>query len=79
MQTILGVAADHLWWSLLFGSTLGGNLTIIGSTANIVAISQAEKAGIIENGIHFGVWLKKGVIITMITLTMSLIVSYFIV
>ena len=79
MQTILGVAADHLWWSLLFGSTLGGNLTIIGSTANIVAISQAEKAGIIENGIHFGVWLKKGVIITMITLAMSLIVSYFIV
>lgn len=74
MQTVLGVAANHLWWSLLFGSVLGGNLTIIGSTANIVAISQAEKAEILENGIHFGLWLKNGVIITIITVFTSLVV-----
>ncbi|OWK27390.1 MAG: hypothetical protein US76_04120 [Parcubacteria group bacterium GW2011_GWA2_38_13b] len=78
MQTALGIAVNHLWWSLLFGSTLGGNLTIIGSTANIVAISQAEKAGIIEDGIHFGVWLKKGVIIVIITLIVSSTANYFI-
>lgn len=33
----------ELFWSVLFGGVLGGNLTPIGSTANIVAVSILER------------------------------------
>jgi Na+/H+ antiporter NhaD/arsenite permease-like protein len=32
-----------LWWALLFGACFGGNITLIGSTANIVALGLLEK------------------------------------
>ena len=32
-----------LWWALLFGACFGGNITMIGSTANIVALGMLEK------------------------------------
>ena len=36
---------DTLWWSLSLGACLGGNFTIIGASANIVAAALAEKEG----------------------------------
>lgn len=39
-QTIGG---SSLWWALLFGGTYGGNITMVGSTANIVALGLLEK------------------------------------
>lgn len=43
----LGGIADlnPLWWSLSLGACLGGNGTIIGASANVVAIGMAEKEG----------------------------------
>ncbi|MEM1937014.1 MAG: SLC13 family permease [Candidatus Caldarchaeum sp.] len=38
-----GINAFPLWWTLLFAGTFWGNLTIIGSTANIVAVGLLEK------------------------------------
>jgi len=40
------LAGNTLYWALLFAATFFGNLTIIGSTANIVAASLMEKRGI---------------------------------
>jgi len=34
---------EPLWWALLFGGCLGGNITLVGSTANIVALGVLEK------------------------------------
>jgi Na+/H+ antiporter NhaD/arsenite permease-like protein len=34
-----------LWWSLALGACLGGNGTLIGASANVVAAGIAEKAG----------------------------------
>ena len=34
-----------LWWALSFGSCLGGNLSLLGSATNIVAVGAADKAG----------------------------------
>ena len=34
-----------LWWALLLGTVLGGNLTPIGSSANIVIVGIAQRAG----------------------------------
>jgi Na+/H+ antiporter NhaD/arsenite permease-like protein len=41
----LGVFIRPLWWGLLFGGTFFGNLTMIGSTANIVALGILERMG----------------------------------
>lgn len=58
-----GVHTFPLWWSILFGSTLLGNLTIIGSTANIVAIGLMEKKKL--GAVTFVEWLKVGIVIAI--------------
>ncbi|MBL7151633.1 MAG: anion permease [Candidatus Omnitrophica bacterium] len=57
-----------LWWALLFGGCLGGNITLVGSTANIVAIGILEKEKKIRMNFFrwFGVGLSVGLITTMI-------------
>jgi Na+/H+ antiporter NhaD/arsenite permease-like protein len=56
----LGLSAAPLWWALLFGGTYGGNITMIGSTANIVALGILEK----EFGYYmrFFKWLPIGLL-----------------
>jgi Na+/H+ antiporter NhaD/arsenite permease-like protein len=49
-----------LWWALLFGACFGGNITMIGSTANIVALGMLEKRSHIH--IKFFDWLKIGLV-----------------
>ncbi len=63
--TGLSVNLKPLWWALLFGGCLGGNITIVGSTANIVALGILEK----EKRIHvnFFSWLGIGLIVGIIT------------
>jgi Na+/H+ antiporter NhaD/arsenite permease-like protein len=59
----MGVNIFPLWWAILFGSTLLGNLTIIGSTANIVAAGLLEKRKLAQ--ISFVEWLKAGIAIAI--------------
>ena len=40
-----GMTADALWWSLALGACLGGNLTIVGASANIVVANLAAREG----------------------------------
>lgn len=54
-----------LWWALLFGACFGGNITMIGSTANIVALGMFEKR--YRSDIAFFEWLKIGSVIGFIT------------
>lgn len=60
-----------LWWALLFGACYGGNITMIGSTANIIALGLLEKEQNIK--IVFFNWLKVGLVVGII----SIVVSYF--
>lgn len=50
-----------LWWALLFGACFGGNITAIGSTANIVALGMFEKR--YHTHIGFMKWLKLGALV----------------
>jgi len=52
------IHAMPLWWALLFGACFGGNITMIGSTANIVALGMLEKRYRVQ--IRFWQWLKVG-------------------
>ena len=62
-QLALNVKAMPLWWALLFGACFGGNITMIGSTANIVALGMLEK----HSGRHmtFFRWLRVGLLATL--------------
>ncbi len=65
----LNISSHSLWWALLFGGCLGGNITLIGSTANIVALGILEK----ERGIHinFFAWLGVGLTVGLITASLA--------
>ncbi|MBE6389672.1 MAG: hypothetical protein E7043_05805 [Lentisphaerae bacterium] len=54
-----------LWWALLFGACFGGNITMIGSTANIVALGMLEKHG--GSQISFFQWFKIGLLCTIVS------------
>ena len=54
-----------LWWALLFGACFGGNITMIGSTANIVALGMLEKHG--GHQVSFFQWLKVGLLCTIVS------------
>jgi Na+/H+ antiporter NhaD/arsenite permease-like protein len=60
VQQLVGETATvhPLWWALLFGACFGGNITMIGSTANIVALGMLEKRYRIR--IHFFEWFRVG-------------------
>ena len=45
ISSIIGSSPYILYYGLLVGSTLGGNLTPIGASANITAIGILEKNG----------------------------------
>jgi len=57
--------STQLWWALLFGACFGGNITVIGSTANIVALGMLEKR--YRTQIRFAEWLKIGTIVGVMT------------
>ncbi len=58
-----------LWWALLFGACFGGNITAIGSTANIVALGILEKERSIK--INFVGWLKLGLVISVVSMAIA--------
>ena len=57
-----------LWWALALGACLGGNITMIGSSANIVSVGIAKKYGVDISFIDF---MKKGLAITFISLILA--------
>ncbi|MDD3886834.1 MAG: SLC13 family permease, partial [Victivallaceae bacterium] len=65
-QLAVSIKDFPLWWALLFGACFGGNITMIGSTANIVALGMLEKR---SSGPHmtFFQWLKVGALSTLIS------------
>jgi len=58
-----------LWWALLFGACFGGNITAIGSTANIVALGILEKER--NRKINFIGWLKLGLVIGVVSMAIA--------
>jgi Na+/H+ antiporter NhaD/arsenite permease-like protein len=57
-----------LWWALVLGTDLGGNLTAVGASANVVILGIARRA---ENPITFWEFTRKGAVITAISLALS--------
>ena len=67
--------SNTLWWALLLGGCYGGNLTMVGSTANIIALGILEERENYHMCLKF--WIKFGffgAIVPMIIGTLALII-----
>lgn len=62
---IPGVNPAFLWWALVFGAGLGGNGTIIGSTANVVVVGLSERTRL---PITSQTWSKRGLPVMLLSL-----------
>ena len=66
----LGINSNPLWWALLFGGCFGGNITMIGSTANIIALGILERRCVSGDKcirISFFQWLWIGLLTGIVT------------
>jgi len=59
---------DPLWWSLALGACLGGNLTLVGASANVVVVSIAERSGHPISFMHF---FRYGAITTFFSIVLA--------
>lgn len=57
-----------LWWALILGTDLGGNLTAVGASANVVILGIARRA---DTPISFGEFTRKGAIVTVMSIAIS--------
>jgi Na+/H+ antiporter NhaD/arsenite permease-like protein len=60
---------ESAWLALAMSSTLAGNLTVLGSVANLIVVEQARKEG---TTITFWDYCRIGVPVTLITLAMGI-------
>ncbi|CAM4152685.1 SLC13 family permease [Deinococcus marmoris] len=73
LQVTLGPAMDPLWWALSLGACLGGNLTLIGASANIVVADIAAREG---HPMGFVEFMKYGTPVALVTVTVALGLFY---
>ena len=70
----MGVDNYPFWWAMLFSGTFFGNLTLIGSTANIVAIGMLERRK--RGHITLKEWIKPGAVISIPTMVLATIMVF---
>ncbi len=73
-MNLAGPALTPLWLTLLLGADLGGNGSMVGATANVVALGIAGKNG---HKITFWDFTKYGIVITLINLTLVTAIVFF--
>jgi Na+/H+ antiporter NhaD/arsenite permease-like protein len=76
-DSISTITNDGLWWALAFGADFGGNMTIVGASANVVAVGLAYASGY---KITFWQFAKYGIPVTLVSTAMALpyvLIRYF--
>ena len=63
-------SADFIWLVIAMSATFAGNLTLLGSMANLIVAERAESRGV---RVGFGDYLRVGVPVTLLTLLWGLI------
>ncbi len=73
MEMQMGSVMDPLWWALSLGACLGGNLTLIGASANIVTADIADRNGY---KIDFFRFMKYGTPVAAVTVITAILLFY---
>lgn len=69
-----GIPVQPLWWGMLFGGTILGNLTLIGSTANIVVLGLLERQE--RRAVGFMEWFWPGALTAIPSLVLATLLLY---
>jgi Na+/H+ antiporter NhaD/arsenite permease-like protein len=68
-----GLEAEPMWWALALGACLGGNLTVVGASANIVVANLAARDG---HPITFMLFFRYGLGVVAASLAISTVYLY---
>ena len=60
---------ETAWLALAMSSTLAGNLTVLGSVANLIVVENAQREGVT---VSFWEYCKVGVPLTLLTLALGI-------
>ncbi|MEV4314751.1 ArsB/NhaD family transporter [Actinocrispum sp. NPDC049592] len=60
--------SQALWWALALGADLGGNMTAVGASANVVVLGMAKREG---TPISFWEFTRKGAPVTVMTIVIA--------
>ncbi len=72
----LDTPADSiLWWSVIFGANLGGNITPIGSASTLVAVTIIHKHGL---PLSFGGFVAKAMVFALMQLAIAIVYVLFV-
>ena len=66
-----------LWWSLALGADFGGNLTLIGASANVVVAGMSERAGQRISFLKFMVYGIPVTVASLVVATVYVLVRYY--
>ena len=62
------VHQNALWWALALGADFGGNLTVVGASANVVMLGIARRS---DSPISFWEFTRKGVVVTVMSISLA--------
>jgi Na+/H+ antiporter NhaD/arsenite permease-like protein len=60
---------ETAWLSLAMSSTFAGNLTVLGSVANLIVVENARREGVV---VSFGDYCRVGIPVTILTLALGI-------
>jgi Na+/H+ antiporter NhaD/arsenite permease-like protein len=69
MQAMPLSSRETAWLALAMSSTFAGNLTVLGSVANLIVVENARREGVV---ISFAEYCKVGVPLTLLTLALGI-------
>jgi Na+/H+ antiporter NhaD/arsenite permease-like protein len=69
LQAVPAASRETAWLALAMSSTFAGNLTVLGSVANLIVIENAGREGVT---ISFWAYSKAGVPLTLLTLALGI-------
>jgi Na+/H+ antiporter NhaD/arsenite permease-like protein len=68
-QAVPAATRETAWLALAMSSTLAGNLTVLGSVANLIVVENARRESV---SISFWEYCKVGVPLTVLTLILGI-------
>ncbi len=69
LKAVPADSRETAWLALAMSSTLAGNLTVLGSVANLIVVENARRAGV---EVSFWAYAKVGVPVTLLTLALGI-------
>ena len=63
------MSRETAWLALAMSSTLAGNLTVLGSVANLIVVEKARREGVMVGFIEY---CKVGIPLTILTLMLGI-------